>query len=122
MLQRSKQSGPRKTALHQDQSITTIARTGEKELEHVKKIIEQATDIRQERVEAAKLSLKEGKLKLKGNDLAEKILADPLNQMRIMNSFQGRNTSWQTPRWAKSPSSTAARRNSSRPCHWRRIF
>ena len=80
MRQPGKQSGLRKTA--QDQSITT-AKTVEKELEGVKKVVELATDIRQERVEAAKLALKEGRLKLRGVDLAEKILADPLNQKSL---------------------------------------
>lgn len=84
MSQASKQSWPRRTAQHQDQTITT-PRTREKELEGVKKVVKQASDIRQERVEAAKLALKEGRLKLKGNDLAEKILADPLNQKSMMN-------------------------------------
>ena len=80
MRQPGKQSGPRKIA--QDQSITT-AKTVEKELEGVKKVVELATDIRQERVEAAKLALKKGRLKLRGVDLAEKILADSLNQKSL---------------------------------------
>jgi len=82
MSQPSKLSGLLKTAQHQDQTIT-ILRKRQKELERVKKVVEQATDIRQERVETAKLALKEGKLKLKGNILAEKILADPLNQKSL---------------------------------------
>ena len=82
MSQASKQSGSCKTAQHQGRSITAPG-VPEKELERVKRAVEQATDIRHERVEATKLALKEGRLKRKVNDLAEKILADPLNQMCI---------------------------------------
>ena len=82
MSQTSKQSGFCKTAQHQGQTITTLG-TREKELGRVKRAVEQAADIRQERVEAAKLVLKEARLKLNVNDLAKKILADPLNQKSI---------------------------------------
>jgi hypothetical protein len=68
--------------------------TWEKELERVKRIVEQATDIRQERVEAAKLALKEGRLKLKVNDLAEKILADPLNQNGVPGATEKNSGSY----------------------------
>lgn len=57
MSQASKQSGSCKTAQHEGQTITPPG-TREKELERVKRAVEQAADIRQERVEAAKLALK----------------------------------------------------------------
>ena len=82
MGQASKQSGSCKTTQHEGQTIAAPG-TREKELGRVKRAVAQATDIRHERVEAAKLVLKEAALKLKVNDLAEKILADPLNQMCI---------------------------------------
>lgn len=78
MSQSNNQPGSRNVSQNQDQTATPGNR--EKDFERVKKVVEQATDIREARVEAAKLALKQGKLNLKGKDLAEKILADPLNQ------------------------------------------
>lgn len=81
MSQPNNPSRTRKTAQPQDQPSSQCSR--EKDLKRVKKIVDEATDIRQERVEAAKLALKQGKLKLKGKELAEKIIADPLNQIDV---------------------------------------
>lgn len=81
MSQSNNQPGTRNVSQRHDQN--TAAGTREKDFERVKKVVEKATDIREARVEAAKLALKQGKLNLKGNDLAEKILADPLNQADV---------------------------------------
>lgn len=81
MSQSNNQPGTHKPSQHQDQP--SVQGTREKDFERIKKVVEQATDIRQARVEAAKLALKQGKLNLKGNDLAEKMLADPLNQADV---------------------------------------
>ena len=81
MSQPNNRSRTRKSAQPQEQTSSPEAR--EKDLKRVKKIVDEATDIRKERVEAAKLALKQGKLNLKGKELAEKILSDPLNQIDI---------------------------------------
>lgn len=81
MSQSDNKPGTHKPSQKQDPSTAVGSR--EKDFERVKKVVEQATDIRQARVEAAKLALKQGKLHLKGKDLAEKILADPLNQADV---------------------------------------
>ena len=73
------ESETRKTA----QQHITAQGARENDFERIKKVVAQATDLRQERIEAAKRALKEGKLNLKGSDLAEKILADPLNQIDV---------------------------------------
>jgi anti-sigma28 factor (negative regulator of flagellin synthesis) len=81
MSQSNHQPETRHGSQSQDQTTTPGKR--EKDFERVKKVVEQATDIREARVEAAKLALEKGKLNMKGNDLAEKILADPLNQADV---------------------------------------
>ena len=45
----------------------------------IKKIVDQAPDIRVSRVEAAKRALQNGTLLLHGSILADKILSDPLH-------------------------------------------
>ena len=64
-------------------SLTPGLDTLEKKFKRVKKIVEEATDIREERVAAIKRCLERGELNLNGKDLAGKILADPLNQVDI---------------------------------------
>ena len=81
MSQPSDKSNPHQAS--QPTSPTSDLDTLGKKFRQVKKVVEEATDIREERIEAIKRSLERGQLNLKGKDLAEKILADPLNQVDI---------------------------------------
>ncbi len=81
MSQPSDKSNSRKVS--QPTSLTPGRDTLGKKFKRVKKIVEEATDIREERVAAIKRSLKRGQLNLNGKDLADKILSDPLNQVDI---------------------------------------
>lgn len=81
MSQSNNQPATRHDTQGKDETPTPGKR--EKDFERIKKVVDQATDIREARVEAAKLALKKGKLNLRGKDLAEKILADPLNQADV---------------------------------------
>ena len=81
MSQSSDKSNPRQVP--QPSSEAPGLDTLGKNFERVKKIVDEATDIREERIEAIKRSLEQGQLNLNGKDLAEKILSDPLNQVDI---------------------------------------
>jgi anti-sigma28 factor (negative regulator of flagellin synthesis) len=48
-------------------------------MRRARQVIEETPDIREERVAAAKRALQAGELTLRGEELAEKLLCDPLH-------------------------------------------
>ncbi len=81
MSRSSDNAGPQE--FPDDERDTLAYKDAGREIERVKKAVEEATDIREERVAAMKLALKKGKLQLNGDELAEKLLADPFHQVNI---------------------------------------
>lgn len=51
-----------------------------RDLSYVRDVVRDTPDIRKERVAAAKRALRNGTLKFKGDELADKLLNDPLHQ------------------------------------------
>jgi len=51
----------------------------DRDIQRAKQIIEETPEIREERVAAAKRALQAGTLNLRGEELAEKLLHDPLH-------------------------------------------
>jgi anti-sigma28 factor (negative regulator of flagellin synthesis) len=52
----------------------------ERETQRVKQVVEEAPDIREDRVAAARQALKQGRLNLRGAELAERLLQDELHR------------------------------------------
>lgn len=52
----------------------------EQEMQRVRQVVEEAPDIREDRIAAARQALKQGKLNLRGADLAERLLRDELHR------------------------------------------
>jgi anti-sigma28 factor (negative regulator of flagellin synthesis) len=61
------------------QSAEHNPRNRDREIQRARQVIEETPDVREERVAAAKLALQAGELNVRGEDLAEKLLADPLH-------------------------------------------
>lgn len=50
-----------------------------RDIRYAQEIVQETPEIREERVAAAKLALRNGTLTLRGKDLADKLLNDPLH-------------------------------------------
>lgn len=51
----------------------------DRDIQRARQVVEETPEIREERVAAAKCALQAGKLNLRGEELAEKLLCDPLH-------------------------------------------
>ena len=52
------------------------------DLRYARDVVRDTPDIRKERVASAKRALRNGTLRLKGEELADKLLEDPLHEMQ----------------------------------------